>query len=184
MSKILGKYIIRANVSTFTSGFAFANDNRNRHLTLNDDEMLNCYCSDFNRPVNSSVHFVANSVLKVRAARIVTPGAIGLRPALTDPAGVFFIQARKANDATSDTLGAFMFDCPYFNEWQPMNFDFLPDYKSAENNEYWLSINSQYSSINFEDFNIQSIYEGETFNVGLELQLDTAGILDYDGKVF
>ena len=67
-----------------------------------------------------------------------------------------------------------------FNEWQDVSIEFLPEKK---NENYYLSVNDFYSRIWFDDYNIQDAYIGQTFNLFLEMMIDTAGVYDHNGGI-
>lgn len=181
MSKILGKYIIRASLASFSTGFTFQNADRDTRLTIAADEILNFACADLSRPVNNAVSFVKNNILKVRGVRIITTGAEGLRGGLNDFASNLLFTAYSTND-TSAPLNSFQVCVDRFNEWQPVNIDFLVD-QDAPNENFYIGLNFNYSFMSLEDFNVQEDYIGEGFVPFVELEIDTAGIFDYSGEL-
>jgi hypothetical protein len=68
----------------------------------------------------------------------------------------------------------------FFNQWQDVDFEYLPQ---KVNENYYLSIDKQYSKLYFDDYNIQDEYIGQTFNATLEMIIDTAGVLDVGGVI-
>lgn len=181
MAKIMGKYIVRASLNDFTTNFVFANGDRNTRLTLNNNEMLSFTCPDISRPINNGVSFNSQAVLKVKAIRIVTTGAEGLRSGLNSNAANLLFQARKADDVTSDLLGAFQVNVTRYNEWNPVNIEFQASETQQPN--FYLGVNSQYSFLSVDDYNVQNDYLGETFKPFVELDIDTSGIIDYQGRI-
>ena len=182
MAKILGKYIIRASLVDFSTEFTFQNADQDTRLTVNSDTLLSCTCADITRPVNNAVSFVKNNVLKVRGVRILTTGAEGLRCGKNDKAANLLFVAQGLQD-TSTPVGSFQVNVDRYNEWEPVNIDFLCNIASAPNENFYLSLDHTYSFLSLEDFNIQDDYIGLGFTPFVELQIDTAGIFDYDGKV-
>ena len=74
--KILGKYIITANLPF--PEYTFTGNDRNASMELNADTRLDFRCG-YVRGIYEYVRFVADNVLFIKKARIVTHGAAGLR---------------------------------------------------------------------------------------------------------
>lgn len=181
MKLIKGKYILRAGLSSIVNGYAFTNADRNAELSATDDFMLTLSCDDIDRPINTAVSLISENRLNVLAARILTSGAPGLQPAAnSSKAASILLVGRADNDITSESLGGFTFGLDYYNEWQDVGVTFLP---KKVNDNYYLSIDKNYSKLTLDDYNLQSAYEGETFSAYLELLVDTAGVLDNGGNV-
>lgn len=181
MKPIKGKYILRAGLSSIVNGYAFTNADRNAELSATDDFMLMLSCDDIDRPINTAVSLISENRLNLLAARILTSGAPGLQPAAnSSKAATILLVGRAANDITSESLGGFTFGLDYYNEWQDVGVTFLP---KKVNDNYYLSIDKNYSKLTLDDYNLQSAYEGETFSAYLELLVDTAGVLDNGGNV-
>ena len=181
MKPIKGKYILRAGLSSIVNGYAFTNAARNAELSATDDFMLTLSCDDIDRPINTAVSLISENRLNVLAARILTSGAPGLQPAAnSSKAATILLVGRADNDITSESLGGFTFGLDYYNEWQDVGVTFLP---KKVNDNYYLSVDKNYSKLTLDDYNLQSAYEGETFNAFLELLIDTAGVLDNGGNV-
>lgn len=178
MAKILGKYILRASLEDFTTGFTFTGANRQTVLNLGSSTMLSFDCSDIKRNNDTSaLSFNSNAVLKIRRARIVTTGAAGLRSALGYKAAQIFLTAHDSNDIASDALGNCCVSLDNYNEWENVNVDFMPWTHSNEN--YFMaasnSIGLQNAFLSVDDFNVQADYVGQTFKPYLEIEVDTAG---------
>lgn len=181
MSLIKGVYNVRAPLSQIVNGYTFTGENRNVGLSPSDEFMLDLTCDDIPRPNNTDISLVSNNKLFIRKVKLITNGARGLLPSVNfSRAGTLFINARSANDITSDNLGGFLFSVDNFNEWQDVSIEFLPEKK---NENYYLSVNNFYSRIWFDDYNIQDAYIGQTFNLFLEMMIDTAGVFDHDGGI-
>lgn len=181
MKLIKGKYILRAGLSSIVNGYAFTAADRNAELSATDDFMLTLSCDDIDRPINTAVSLISENRLNVLAARILTSGAPGLQPAAnSSKAATILLVGRSDNDITSESLGGFTFGLDYYNEWQDVGVTFLP---KKVNDNYYLSVDKNYSKLTLDDYNLQSAYEGETFSAYLELLVDTAGVLDNGGNV-
>lgn len=181
MKIIKGKYTLRAGLSPIVNGYAFTNADRNAELSATDDFMLTLSCDDIDRPINTAVSLISENKLYVVAARILTSGAPGLQPAAnSSKAATILLVGRAANDITSESLGGFTFGLDHYNEWQDVGVTFLP---KKVNDNYYLSVDKNYSKLTLDDYNLQSAYEGETFSAYLELLVDTSGVLDNGGEV-
>ena len=176
-----GTYILRASLNDVVSGFEFTGTDRNTELSPSSDFILNLACADINRPVNTAVSLISNNVLNIKAARILTPGAVGLRGSLNSQvAANITIVGRASADVAADSLGGFSFALDNFNEWQDVNVKYLP---AKVNDNYFLSINKDYTKFFIDDYNIQDEYVGQNLAAVLEMLVDTAGVLDNAGVV-
>lgn len=181
MKTIKGKYTLRAGLSPIVNGYAFTNNDRTAELGASADFMLTLSCDDIDRPINKVVSLISNNRLNVLRARLLTSGAPGLQPAQNSSVSAsILIVGRATNDVSADSVGGFSFGLDHFNEWQDVGVSFVP---AKVNDNYYLSIDHTYSKIFFDDYNLQKEYEGETFNLFLELEIDTAGVLDNGGEV-
>jgi hypothetical protein len=179
--KIKGTYILRASLNDVVSGFKFTGADRNTELSPASDFLLNLACADINRPVNTAVSLISNNVLNIKAARILTPGASGLRGALNSQVcGSITIIGRATAAVSAESLGGFTFALDHFNEWQDVNVKYLP---AKVNENYFLSINKDYTKFFIDDYNIQVEYIGQNFTAVLEMLVDTAGVLDNAGDI-
>lgn len=178
--KIKGVYTVRADVSAIVNGYTFTNNNRNAILTASSDFILNFNCTEIQNPIYNKVSFISNNKLHIKAARIVTNGAPGLQSSINYRAANFWLIGRATEDATSQALKPIFFGIDFFNEWQQLDIEYLPE---KVNDNYYLSIDKDYSRLTIDDYNLQSEYEGETFKAFLELVIDTAGILSQNGGV-
>lgn len=177
--KIKGTYILRASLNDVVSGFSFTGTDRNVELSPAYDFLLNLACADINRPTNTSVSLISNNVLNIKAARILTPGAAGLRVALNSQvAATVTVVGRATADVAAESLGGFSFALDNFNEWQDVNVKYLP---AKVNDNYFLSINKDYTKFFIDDYNVQDEYLGQNFAAVLEMFVDTAGVLDNAG---
>lgn len=182
--KILGNYTVRCSLNSFMNGFVFTGNDRETVLQPSTDEIKNFYCSEIDRPVYKDISFLSNNILRIKEARIVTFGAAGLRPSKSEKAANFFISAFKDNDITSEELGSFSFSLDFFNVWEKVNINFIPNNENSNKNYYLgMKANTGYNQITLDDYNINTKYIGETFTPILEMLVDTAGLLDYFEEV-
>jgi len=177
--KIKGQYILRASIDDVVNSYQFTGAERNAELSASADFMLLLKCADIDRPVNTAVSLVSNNMLNIKAARIITNGAAGLRAALTSQiAATLTIIGRATNSTSAESLGGFTFGLDMFNEWQDVNVRFLP---KVVNDNYYLSVDHAYTKMFVDDYNVQDDYLGQTFGATLEMLVDTAGVLDNGG---
>lgn len=181
MAKIKGKYTLRAGLSPIVNGYTFTNNDRSAELAAAADFMITLSCDDIDRPINKVVSLISNNRLNILRARLLTSGAPGLQPALNSSiAASILIIGRATNDVAGDSVGGFSFGLDHFGEWQDVGVSFVP---SKVNDNYYLSIDHTYSKIFFDDYNLQNAYIGQTFNVYLEMLIDTAGVFDNSGDI-
>lgn len=174
--KILGKYTLLTSLYSFIDSFTFTGNNRNTELQLSADEIRPIACGEVNSPVNKNCLLLSNNILRIEKARIITLGAAGLRPSLSAKAATLFFTAFKENDVYSQELGSFSFELDFFNEWQDINLNFLPDFKNADEH-YYLGLKAiSVNKLTLDDYNIQTAYIGQSFRPELELKVDTAGV--------
>ena len=179
--RIKGQYILRASIDDVVNSYQFTGADRNAELSASSDFMLLLKCADIDRPVNTSVSLVSNNALNIKAARILTNGAAGLRAAVNSQiAATLTIVGRASNDVASEALGGFTFGLDLFNEWQDVSIKYLP---KKVNDNYFLSIDKNYTKLFIDDYNVQDEYIGQTFGAVLEMLIDTAGVLDNGGVV-
>ncbi len=180
-TKIKGTYILRASLDAVVNSYQFTGNDRNAELAAAADTMLNLRCADIDRPINTLVSLISNNALNIKSARLLTPGAAGLRPALnSQTAAIFTVVGRAADDISAESVGGFTFGVDLFNEWQDVNIKFIP---KKVNNNYYLSIDKSYTKLFVDDYNIQDDYLGQTFGAVLEMLVDTAGVLDNAGVI-
>ena len=178
--KIKGEYIVRASLADMVNSYAFTGENRNKDLYASSNFRLGFTCGDIQ--YGSNVYFNDENRLNIKAVRLVTSGADGLRRGQNaSVAGKFELSANDMADGTGNYLGFLTFTVDNYNEWQPVNIKFQPS-KGSTGSMFFLLV-YQNSSMFIDDYNIQDAYVGETFNVFLELLIDTAGIIDYYGRV-
>lgn len=179
--QIKGTYTLRADLVEMTMNFLFTDSDRYKEIAPDNDFMLNLACADIDRPINNTISLISNNKLFVKKARILTLGAPGLSPsAISTLAAKILIVGRELDDINSDPVGGFSFGLSLYNEWQDLNIEFLPIKK---NENYYLSIDSQYTKMWIDDYNLQSAYIGQPFRPVLEMIVDTSGVIDNGGNI-
>lgn len=172
--KILGKYIITANLPF--PEYTFTGNNRTASMELNEDTRLGFKCG-YVRGIYDDVRFVADNILFIKKARIVTHGAAGLRSMYNAATLHFF-----ATNENSEPIGAFKFSLENFNEWTDVDIPFLSNSEDAipPKKAYMLNLYKERTVLHLDDYNIQSAYIGQTFKPVLELMVDTNGIYEFN----
>jgi hypothetical protein len=182
--QIQGKYDI---VAEFTGAFmpppTIANDNRSKSVGASVSVSLDFKCVS-EKSATQSVEFIKQNKMVIKRGRVITGGAEGLRTGITNMfaaeitlqdfgGGVGVLNSQYVN-----------LKFPHFNEWTEFNIAFDPYLrKNDENDVVDLHIAHLVTGIYYDDFNIQSAYEGEGFSLFLELEIDTAGIM-INGEIF
>lgn len=179
-SVIRGLYNLKVDLSDLVTGFAFAGDNRQKYLTPASDTVFTFRCETSQPILDNRILFVSQNKITVKRARVITLGAVGLRPAVDDYAFKGNLFACDVNNAEHHTLGIFGMTIPYFNEWQLIEQDFLMSAANADLvNLFTFHAGNSDIVMSIDDYNIQTAYIGETFKPILELEIDTAGLHPY-----
>lgn len=182
---IRGNYIIEGDLTSLLNGYQFTGTDRNVNIIHSTGYGLLWELKAIEDRYNyRTAHFVANNKLKIKRARLSTPGAVGLRAAVDRSAAIVSLNS-------CDGLGVWqsLGDPPIvlkfsrFNEWEDFDIGFLSEKAiSAGFKQYYLEVSDLRLWI--DDYNIQTAYIGETFGLSLEIEIDTAGMLiDYSGEV-
>lgn len=175
--QIQGNYNI---IAEFTGAFmpppTIANDNRSKGVGASVSIALDFKCVS-EKTATQSVEFIKDNKIIIKRGRVITGGAEGLRTGITN---------MFAAEITIEDIGGGMsmqnkqyvnLKFPHFNEWTEFNIAFEPYLrKNDENDIVDLHIAYPVTDIYYDDFNIQSAYEGEGISLFLELEIDTAGI--------
>lgn len=183
---ICGVYNIIANITDCfnSSGILLANSGRNVNVNAAHGNKLS-----FNLVSNGTyseyVRFIKQNVLKIKKARLITVGAEGLRAgnAYTMAASIM-LEPRKEDDQSGTSNNFCVLKFPRFNEWTEFNIDLnLWQNSTITGDVVHLGLVSQMSDIHFDDYNIQSAYVGERFKLSLEMIVDTAGMIKWNGGI-
>lgn len=175
--QIQGNYTI---IAEFTGAFmpppTIANDNRSKSVGATVSIPLSFNCVSINA-ASQTVEFIKQNKILIRRGRVITGGAEGLRTGITN---LF------AAEVTIEDVGGGMsvqnkqyanLKFPHFNEWTEFNFWFEPYLRTNDENDIVdLHIAYPVTDIHYDDYNIQSAYEGQGISLFLELEIDTAGI--------
>lgn len=182
--QIKGNYNI---IAEFTGAFSptptIANDNRSKSKNATIGVALNFLCTSISG-ASTYVDFIKNNKIFIKRGRVITGGAEGLRNGITNlfAAEIGIMDVGGGIAATNKQSVVLKF--PKFNEWTDFNIAFEPYLrKNDENDIVELHIAYPVTDIHYDDFNIQSAYEGEGISLFIELEIDTAGIIINDEVV-
>ena len=121
------------------------------------------------------VSFDKTKVLKIKRARIKTPGSIGLGAGNGKKSATLYLSTGYFGSPIS-TAAAFAMQFSAFNEWEDMNLSV--DYTAFALSSYKMAItttdgDSHYSTFTIDDYNLQSSYVGEKLTAYLEIEVES-----------
>ena len=176
--QIQGNYNI---IAEFTGAFSptptIANDNRSKSVGASVSIALDFKCVT-EKSASQSVEFIKQNRMFIKRGRVITGGAEGLRTGITNlfAAEIGIMDVGGGIAATNKQSVVLKF--PKFNEWTEFNIAFEPYLrKNDENDVIELHIAYPVTDIHYDDFNIQSAYEGEGISLFIELEIDTSGVI-------
>lgn len=183
MANIAGIYTISAPLN---AQYTLTGADRNAAFSINaPDAPLNLSCTSCGYA--SYVAAMYDTSVKIKRARLVSAGAPGLQRNEQAAAGSFVLAARALDENLNyQTLDSVVIKFGNWNEWQNVDFDLRP-YKTACNfsasqiNQHKpvdLFALYQNSGFHCDDYNLQAAYIGETFTPVLELEIETAGMVE------
>ncbi len=187
MAKIQGHYLIQAPLyiggdSTQLDLYTYTNADRAAVVNFSQDCKLSFLQLDSSKPLNyGDVRaFLKEARLNVKRARIFTPGSPGICPANGKRAARLILDSYRTIDGVDVEGESFEIKFDEYNKWQNLDYIF-ENYKFPE--EYYnLKIPGQSPAyLTIDDYNLQSAYEGETLRAFLELDIDTAGMINPNG---
>lgn len=183
MSSIAGKYNISMDLTPYQ--YEFTGNNRNALINKSapDFVIAGALCSQINN-ASTSVRPRYDNVFTITRARLISSGAPGLRTPEGRIAGVINFTLIDENN-TKDLSRVFL-RIREWNEWEEINVDLFPFNTELifndEETKHALSYKIAYTATNFrvDDYNIQSVYIGQTFTPILQLEVKTSGMVNYD----
>lgn len=182
--QIQGNYNI---IAEFTGAFmpppTIANNNRSKGVGATVSIALDFKCVT-EKSASQSVEFIKQNKMFIKRGRVITGGAEGLRTGITNMFAAEITLQDFGGGMSVQNSQYVNLKFPHFNEWTEFNIAFEPYLrKNDENDIVDLHIAYPVTDIHYDDFNIQSAYEGEGFSLFLELEIDTAGVM-INGEVF
>lgn len=124
------------------------------------------------------VSFDKTKVLKIKRARIKTPGSIGIGAGNGKKSATLYLSTGTFRSPIA-TAAAFAMQFSAFNEWEDMNLSVdstafaLSSYKMAiKKNDG----NGNDSTFTIDDYNMQSAYVGQKLTAHLEIEVESEGL--------
>ena len=189
MAKVQGLYTLRAQLynkaATLAGGGGVLYEFTNNDRAADIGSPYRCDL-DFIQQDTLSIdsysglrRFVSKNKLLIKRARLVTPGAPGLQPSPGEHAARFLLNSYADDGNGNETHGnTIQIKLDFFNEWQDFNVWFDNFNIVSVDGTYKFYMPSGYWNLNVDDFNLQSVYEGEKLFAFLELEIDTLGLKD------
>lgn len=120
------------------------------------------------------VSFDKTKVLRIKRARIKTPGSIGLGAGNGKKCATLYLATGNFGSPVT-TAAAFAMQFSAFNEWEDMNLSV--DSTAFALSSYEMAItkndgNGNDSTFTIDDYNLQSAYAGQKLQAWLELEVD------------
>lgn len=167
-------------VAEFTGAFmpppTIANDNRSKSVGASVSVALDFKCVS-EKSATQSVEFIKQNKMIIKRGRVITGGAEGLRTGITNMFAAEITLQDFGGGVGVQNSQYINLKFPHFNEWTEFNIAFEPYLRTNdENDNVELHIADPVTDIHYDDYNIQSAYEGEGITLFLELEIDTAGI--------
>lgn len=185
MAQIQGKYTIRA---VLNASYEFTGNDRSASFGFASSSVINTICAT--KPVYGigAARFLFENQISIRRARILAAGAEGLKaPKDGEFAASIIMQIRQFIDGSGPTLASGYIRFSRWGEWEEKNLVYRP-YEGTPNtwegttyadkkpvSFYAIQQNSLFKC---DDYDISSAFVGETFTPVLEMEIDTAGIIE------
>lgn len=194
MAKVQGVYTLRAQLynkaATLSDGggilYEFANNNRNASVGSSFRCDLDFIQEDTlsQDAYNADRRFIRTNKLMIKRARVVTPGATKLQPSPGKLAARFILVSYATNSGGSETGGnGIQIKIDHFNEWQDLNLWFENFTIDSADGTYKFNLPATRWVLNVDDYNLQASYQGEPLYAFLELEVDTAGLINGSNKL-
>lgn len=191
-NRIQGKYTIYAPLP---ATYKFTGNSRDAEFDAgNQNVVLSAKCLNIYGGTGTA-KFRYNAAIKIRRARLVSRGAEEVAPPL-DPdkyCGDFVLCVSQYFDGSGKDLDSARFKFTRWNEWTEFNAVLRPYAIKADTWEgsslstlkpVSLKLNYQQAAFHVDDYNIQDAYIDQYMNTALEMQIETAGIIDsYSGRI-
>ena len=159
--------------------YTYANNARTASVTFSDRCKL-AFTPNAGADLDE-VSFRTNKHLKIKRARIKTPGSIGIGAANGKKCAVFYIETAWYDPLITLLNQHVAMQFSAFNEWEDMNLEVDAGANGFAFPMYKLGImtadsDSNPSTITIDDYNMQSAYEGQKLQAWLEIEVESEGI--------
>lgn len=178
-SQILGLYVVTGSTG---ASYTLTGANRNASIGATPGAInMNCV----NSPNGSAVYLIGDNVTTIKRARLRCPAGPGMNSAQLVAAQIVLSFQAILGGSGDTELDAIKLTVPKWGEWLEVNAKIKPfktayswnDTQVTQHKPVGLFIGSA-SNFNFDDFNIQADYVGEAVAPVLDLEIDTAGVVD------
>ena len=183
MANIAGIYTISAPLN---AQYTLTGADRAATFSINaPDAPLNLSCTSSSTSVYVAAMY--DTVINIKRVRLVSAGAPGLQRNEQAAAANFILAARALDENLNyQTLDSVVIKIGNWNEWQNVDFDLRPsktacNFSASQINQHKpvdLFALYQNSGFHCDDYNLQAAYIGETFTPVLELEIETAGMVE------
>lgn len=161
--------------------YTYANAGRAQSVTFSAKCVLAFTANGFASGTTNDfgeVTFDASKTLKIKRARIKTPGSIGLGAGNGKKGATFYMVAGDMG-TPFERAGFLSMQFSAFNEWENMNFALTPSYYSHSIFKLAIlqsSLLNETSKFVIDDYNMQSAYVGQTLQAYLEIEIESDGL--------
>lgn len=183
VEKIASKYNISLELTPYR--YQFTGNNRNVSVSaVNDLDISGASCSQQVKFSSVSVRPKYDNIFTIKRARILSTGAAGLR---APEGGLACLISFGLIDEDDSTLISRLFlRIKEWNEWEDINVDLRPfetvhtftDEEKLKSLSY--RIGQVVTKFYIDDYNIQSAYIGQYVTPVLNLDVETAGMVNHD----
>lgn len=181
-NKVQGRYLL---VGDLGGAYELTGANRDAEMALTTDDPINLVA--VNNKGARSVYLCANVKTKILRVRLRSPQGPGINSA-KPTAGVVVISFCAMLLGVKDTeLDACKIAIPTWGDWIDVNLDIEPYNKEPPYN--WTAgqiaqhkpvgaFIGYNSALKIDDFNVQEDFVGQTVGAVLDLEIETAGVID------
>ena len=178
-NKVLGRYLL---VGDLGGAYELTGANRDAEMALNEHDQINLLSVNNNGARN--VYLCANVKTRILRARLRSPQGPGINSA-KPTAGAIVISFCAILGGQDGELDAYKITIPTWGDWFDVNIDIEP-YKTPYN---WTdgqilqhkpvgAFIGNNSVLKVDDFNVQDDFIGQTVGAVLDLEIETAGVID------
>lgn len=178
-NKVQGRYLI---VGDLGGAYELTGANRDAEMALNEHDQINLLAVNNNGARN--VYLCANVKTRILRARLRSPQGPGINSA-KPTAGAIVISFCAMLGGQDAELASYKIAIPTWGDWFDVNFDIEP-YKTPYNwtdgqilqNKPVGAFIGNNSLLKIDDFNVQDNYIGQEVGAVLDLEIETAGVID------
>jgi hypothetical protein len=179
-TKIQGKYLC---VGDLGGAYTLTGADRDANMALTTDDPVNLLA--VNNKGARSIFLCGNTRTRITRARLRSPAGPGVNSA-KPTAGAVVLSFCSMSGGVKDTeLDAVKLSIPTWGDWFDVNLDIEP-YKTAytwnagqiaQHKPVGVFIGYN-SNLKIDDYNVQDDYVGQVIGAVLDIEIETAGVLD------